>query len=320
MVARGTAPRLSVAPMVDRTDRHFRYLLRGVTRRTLLYTEMVVARGLLDGRLRWMLRHEDVERPVALQLAGDDPSRLAEAARIGEGQGFCEIDLNCGCPSSAASQGRFGVVLMKDPRAVADAVAAMRAAVKVPVTVKCRLGVDDHDSDPWLDRFVSQVADAGADRIIVHARKAWLSGLSPAENRHVPPLQPERVVALAQRLPTLRVEINGELGSVDAVARTLAGTRLTGAMIGRAAWEDPMCLRDADSRLFGAASDPAAGPDDVLRRMIPYAQRRAAAGDDPRRVLRSIAGLLRGRPGARRLRAAVLGRGELEPLRAALEM
>jgi tRNA-dihydrouridine synthase A len=303
--------------MVDRTDRHFRYLLRGITRRTLLYTEMVVARAVTAGRADAMLAHDPVERPLALQLAGDDPTTLAAAARRGEADGFAEINLNCGCPSSAAHLGRFGVVLMKDPAAVAAAVAAMRAAVSVPVTVKTRLGVDDLDDDDALDRFVAAIAEAGADRLIVHARKAWLGGLSPARNRSVPPLQPDRVVALAQRWPTLRIELNGGLADLVAARRAVAGTPLTGAMVGRAAWDDPWIFAHADTQWWSDPEDPAVDRQAVLARMVPYAERRAAAGDDPRRVLRSIVGLLRGRPGARGLRAAVLGRGDTEALRRA---
>lgn len=314
---RGVPPRLSVAPMVDRTDRHFRWLLRGITRRTLLYTEMVVARGVVDARARAQLRHDACERPLSLQLGGRDPATLARAARIGEDEGFDEVNLNCGCPSPAALAGGFGAALMLEPERMAEAVAAMRAAVKVPVTVKLRLGVDGRERFDELVQLCDGVAEAGVDRVIVHARVARLRGLSPAANRVVPPLRPDWVSRLAAMRPRLRVELNGGLRDLDDVHRAIAGSEIVGAMIGRAAWDDPMILAKADSSVFGA-DDPGLPASAVLRRMIPYAEAWVQGGGDPRAPWRGALHLLRGIAGARRLRGELATRGDVSGLVASL--
>ena len=245
---RGLPRPLCVAPMVDRTDRHFRMVMRAVSRRTLLYTEMIPVNAALGPAGPRVLAFDPRERPLSLQLGGDDPARLAEAARLAEELGYDEVDLNCGCPSARVQAGRFGVVLMKEPAVVADCVAAMRASTSLPVTVKHRLGVDSIDRYEDVERFVAIVAEAGADRFIVHARKAWLRGLSPKQNREVPPLRPQWVHRLKLEHPRLRVVLNGGIGSLDeAFVHLDAG--IDGVMIGRAAYDDPMIFASADARL-----------------------------------------------------------------------
>lgn len=319
---RGEAPRLSIAPMVGRTDRHFWWLMRGITRRTLLYSEMIVAasytRSVRDGHARAHLVTPEAGR-VALQLAGCDPAELAAAARIGEDAGFCEIDLNCGCPSEAAVAGGFGAILATRPRVVAEAVAAMRAAVRVPVTVKLRLGVKGEGEGELEDlvRVCDVVAAAGADRFIVHARTARLSGLSPAANRSVPPLRHDLVLELARERPGLVVELNGGLRDVASARAVIEGTCVRDVMIGRAAWDDPWIFAEADSRVFGTV-DPGLSRAAVIDRMIPYAEAWARAGGDPRAPWRGVLGLLRGLPGAKRIRTALATRGDAEPLRTAI--
>ena len=228
--------RLCIAPMMDRTDRHFRYLLRLLAPHARLYTEMITARALLHGDVDKLLRFAPAERPVALQLGGSDPAELAAAARIGEAAGYDEINLNVGCPSDRVRSGCFGAVLMLQPDLVAACVSAMREAVHVPVTVKTRLGVDDQDSYEFVQRFISRVAAAGCDTFILHARKAWLSGLSPKQNREIPPLDYGRVYALKREFPALRIVINGGLKTLDASLAQLE--HVDGVMLGRIAYQD----------------------------------------------------------------------------------
>jgi tRNA-dihydrouridine synthase A len=315
---RGASPRLSFAPMVDRTDRHFRVFMRGITRRTLLYTEMIVARALLDPRTRTRLRPElDTEGlgPVALQLAGFDRSTLAAAARIGEDAGFAEIDLNCGCPSAAAVAGGFGISLARRPDLVAEAVAAMRAVVGIPVTVKLRLGIEGEDDAETLAAWCDTVAAAGADRFVVHARSARLGGCSPRANRSVPPLRHDLAIALARARPGLAVELNGGLADLASAHAAIAGTPIESVMIGRAAWDDPWIFAHADSLVFGVP-DPGLDRTAAVARMIPYAEAWAGGGNDPREPWRGVLGLLRGTPGARRVRTALATRGDIGPLQA----
>ncbi|MCA9656640.1 MAG: tRNA dihydrouridine(20/20a) synthase DusA [Myxococcales bacterium] len=311
---RGPPRPLSVAPMVDHSDRHFRMIVRAVTRRTLLYTEMTsVAAALSDERER-VLGFDPRERPLALQLGGDDPERLAEAAALASTLGYDEIDLNCGCPSSRVQQGRFGAVLMKDPARVAACVQAMRAATSRPVTVKHRLGVDELDRYEDVDRFVATVAAAGADRFVVHARKAWLSGLSPKQNRSVPPLRPSWVRRLKAEHPALRIEINGGITGLDEAFGHL-DDGLDGVMIGRAVYDDPMILADADARLearaHGRPWTGAAAPTDaaariaVIRSLLPYVERCVSTGARLSSITRHLMGLVHGLPGARRFRRRI---------------
>jgi len=300
--ARGRTPPLSVAPMMDRTDRHFRFVMRQITRHTLLYTEMVVTRAILYGDRRRLLGYDPVEHPVALQLGGDDPRELAECARIAEDLGYDEVNLNVGCPSDRVQQGSFGACLMKAPDTVARAVEAMRAVVSVPVTVKHRIGVDDLDTYDDMLRFVRVVAEAGADRFTVHARKAWLQGLSPKENREVPPLRYGDVHRLKADLPHLSVEINGGVRTLDDAEAHLA--RVDAVMIGRAAVDDPWIFADADRRFFG--DDRLPTREEVARAVLPYVAEQAA---DPRfklhHVTRHLLQLYAGQPGARAWKQAL---------------
>jgi len=284
--------------MMDWTDRHERFFLRLITRRTLLYTEMVTTGALFHGDPARHLDFDPAEHPVALQLGGSDPAALAACARLGAEWGYDEINLNVGCPSDRVSSGRFGACLMAEPELVADGVAAMREATDRPVTVKHRLGIDDLDSDEHLHRFVAAVRDAGCRTVIVHARKAWLTGLSPKDNRTVPPLQPARVRAVKAAFPDMTVVYNGGIATLDDARAHLAGG-LDGVMIGRAAYETPWMLADADGAVFGDAD--ALGPDRfaVARAMADYASRRMAEGVPLQAITRHILPLFHGRPGAR---------------------
>lgn len=298
MPARTAAPPLTVAPMMDRTDRAFRCMMRAITHRTLLVTEMVTTGALLRGPRGRLLAFDPVERPLSLQLGGDDPAALTECARMAADLGYDEVDLNVGCPSSRVSQGNFGVILMGDPDRVARCVEAMRAAVPLPVTVKHRIGFDDRDRYEDLRAFVDRVAEAGADRFAVHARKAWLQGLSPKENREIPPLRPEEVWRLKAERPQLPIVINGGVRDLDAAAAQLA--HVDGVMIGRGAWDDPLIFADADSRFYGQ-DDPQGGPAAVVRAMLGWIEARAAEGapNALREAVRPLLNLLAGRPGAR---------------------
>ncbi len=298
------APPLSVAPMMDRTDRHFRYLVRQITRRTLLYTEMITTQAILRSRNPEVLRYHEDEHPLALQLGGDDPKALAACARIAEDLGYDEVNLNCGCPSDRVQQGRFGAALMREPERVAELVSAMKAVVRVPVTVKHRIGVDEIDRYEDLLGFVDPVAAAGADRFTVHARKAWLTGLSPKENRTVPPLRPELVVRLKQERPGLDVEMNGGVKSLDEALDHLA--RVDAVMIGRAAYDDPFLFAEADHRVFAAPARPAPSREVVAAAMAEYID---AEQVRPQAALRHILGLFAGQPGGRAFRRVLSEEG-----------
>jgi tRNA-dihydrouridine synthase A len=290
---------LAIAPMMDWTDRHCRYFHRGLTRHALLYTEMVTADAVTHGDRVRLLGFSKDEHPLALQLGGSDPQKLAEAARVGAGFGYDEINLNVGCPSDRVQSGTFGACLMLQPERVAACVAAMKSAVSMPVTVKCRIGVDDQDPEAALDAFADAVIETGADAIWVHARKAWLHGLSPKDNRSVPPLDYDRVCRLKQRLPDNFVGINGGIAALDAVEAHLA--RTDGVMIGRAAYQNPEILADIDRRFY----DSTAGTVDsvgAVERMIPYADEFCREGGRVSAVTRHMIGLFQGRPGARRWR------------------
>lgn len=299
---RGVRRPLSVAPMLDWTDRHFRRFARGLTRRTLLYTEMITANAVLHGDRSRLLGFDPGERPVAVQLAGDDPDALARAAEIAAGFGYDELDLNVGCPSDRVQRGRFGACLMAEPARVAAIVRAMRRAVDLPVTVKHRLGIDDLDDDRHLHAFVGALADAGVDRVVVHARKAWLSGLSPKQNRTLPPLQPDRVVALKAAFPTLRVELNGGVRTLDEALAWLP--RVDGVMIGRAAIEDPYLLAEADARVFGGAG-PVPSRADAVAAYLPHLAAELAAGVSWTTLIKPLLPLARGVPGGRAWRRAL---------------
>jgi tRNA-dihydrouridine synthase A len=289
---------VAVAPMMDWTDRHCRFFHRGLTRRALLYTEMVTAEAVLHGDRRRLLGFHAEEHPVSLQLGGSDPARLAEAAKIGAELGYDEINLNVGCPSDRVQSGTFGACLMRTPELVGECLAAMKRAVDVPVTVKCRIGVDEQDPEPALDALADAAIAAGSDAIWVHARKAWLQGLSPKENRSIPPLDYGRVYRLKERLPETFVGINGGIPDLAAAAEHLG--HVDGVMLGRAAYQNPALLAGVD-RLLG---EEAPEPDLVAaaERMIPYAEAHCAAGGRLAAVTRHMIGLFQGQPGARRWR------------------
>jgi tRNA-dihydrouridine synthase A len=291
--------RLSVAPMMDYTTRDFRYLLRLISRRTLLYTDMVVDRAVCEGDRAHLLDHDPAEHPLALQLGGSDPAWLAAAAAIASDWGYDEINLNVGCPSDRVQSATFGACLMAEPERVADAVAAMRAPVQVPVTVKTRIGIDDRDDYDFLFRFVEQVYAAGCRTFIVHARKAVLGGLSPKENREIPPLLYERVYQLKRDFPDCEIVINGGIDDLGDTAEHLR--QLDGVMIGREACRNPWFLARADERIFGDPR-PLPGRHAVAEQFRAYLEARRAAGADPRHGLRHAMHLFQGQPGARAFR------------------
>lgn len=286
---------LSVAPMMDWTDRHYRVFMRGVTRRALLYTEMVHTNAVLRGDRARVLGFSEVEKPLALQLGGDDPQALAECARIAEDCGFDEVNLNVGCPSERVQSGNFGACLMAQPALVAECVAAMRASVSVPVTVKHRIGIDDLDSFEHMLHFVEVVSQAGPARFTVHARKAWLSGLSPKENRTVPPLRYEEVYRLKQLRPEQEVELNGGVRSLEAALTHLK--HVDAAMIGRAAYETPYTLARADALFYGGAHAPTRR--EVVTAALPYVAEQLDRGVPLNSMTRHMLGLFAGQPGAR---------------------
>jgi len=288
--------RFSVAPMMDWTDRHCRAFHRLLTRRARLYTEMVTADAVVFGPRERLIGFDAAEHPVALQLGGAEPKKLAEAARIGAEFGYDEINLNCGCPSDRVQDGRFGACLMREPELVAECVAAMVAEVDVPVTVKCRIGVDEQEPRQALFALVERIAAAGVTGVIVHARKAWLEGLSPKDNRTVPPLDYPLVYALKRERPDLPIAINGGIVSLDAANAHL--DRVDGVMIGRAAYQNPELLLKVDPWIFG---EPASFVDafEALDAYEPYVARELAAGTRLADMTRHILGLFAGRPGAR---------------------
>ncbi|HEX5999130.1 MAG TPA: tRNA dihydrouridine(20/20a) synthase DusA [Hyphomicrobiaceae bacterium] len=288
-----------VAPMMDWTDRHCRYFHRLLSTHALLYTEMVTAEAVLHGDRDRLLGFNPHEHPVALQLGGSDPAKLARAAAIGADHGYDEINLNVGCPSDRVQEGRFGACLMAEPGLVADCVAAMQAVVTVPVTVKCRIGIDDQDSEAALERFVATAASAGCRTFIVHARKAWLKGLSPKENREVPPLDYGRVYRLKAAHPELTIVINGGIASLNEAEAHLS--HVDGVALGRAAYQTPYLLAEVDQRLFGAATVPPTRRE-AVEALMPYAERHLRAGGRLNNIVRHILGLYHGQPRARLFR------------------
>ncbi len=285
--------------MMEWTDRHCRFFHRLLTRRALLYTEMLTTGAVLHGDRARLLRHDPAEHPVALQLGGADPAALAACARIGEDFGFDEINLNAGCPSDRVQDGRFGACLMAEPALVGDCVAAMKAAVRIPVTAKCRLGIDEQDPDEALERLAGAVEQAGGDALIVHARKAWLKGLSPKENREIPPLDHGRVYRLKAAHPGLSVVLNGGLRSVEEALCHLA--RVDGVMMGRAAYQEPWRLLAVDPLVFAQVA-PFAAPKDAAAALVPYIERELAEGTRLHAITRHLHGLFRAVPGARAFR------------------
>jgi tRNA-dihydrouridine synthase A len=285
--------------MMDWTDRHCRFLHRILSRRARLYTEMVTTGAVIHGPRERLLGFSPEEHPVAVQLGGSDPGELARAARICADLGYDEVNLNVGCPSDRVQDGRFGACLMREPELVGAGVAAMKAAVRVPVTVKCRIGVDDQDPEEALDRMAHSVVAAGADALVVHARKAWLQGLSPKENREVPPLDYERVYRLKAAFPDLPIAVNGGISSLSAAKGHLA--RVDGAMLGRAAYQEPEVLLGVDREFFGEAP-PVADAFAAIEAFEPYIAARLAEGVRLHAMTRHMLGLFAGRPGARAYR------------------
>jgi tRNA-dihydrouridine synthase A len=315
------APVFAVAPMLDWTDRHCRLFHRQLTSRALLYTEMVTTAAIRFGDRERLLGFYPEEHPVALQLGGSDPAELAFAAKVGEDWGYDEINLNVGCPSDRVQSGRFGACLMLEPALVADCVAAMRAAVKVPVTVKCRIGVDEQDPEEALDRLADAVIAAGVSALWVHARKAWLKGLSPRENRDIPPLDYDRVRRLKARYPDVFIGINGGIANLDAALDLMQS--LDGVMLGRAAYQEPALLGAVDRRVYGAATEDA-DPLAVIEAMRPHIAVHLAAGGRLSAFTRHMLGLFHKVPGARAWRRILTEGGVregagLEVIDAALE-
>jgi tRNA-dihydrouridine synthase A len=296
--------RFSVAPMMEWTDRHCRFFHRLLTRRALLYTEMLTTGAVLHGDRARLLRYDPAEHPLALQLGGSDPRALAACARIGADLGFDEINLNAGCPSDRVQHGRFGACLMAEPALVGDCVAAMKAAVAIPVTVKCRIGIDEQDPEEALENFAQAVERAGTDALIVHARKAWLKGLSPKENREVPPLDYERVYRLKRGHPRLTVILNGGVGSVEAGLAHLH--HVDGVMMGRAAYQEPWRLMAVDALVFGEAAS-LTSPKAAAAALAPYIERELAQGTRLHAITRHLHGLFRAVPGARAFRRHLAG-------------
>jgi tRNA-dihydrouridine synthase A len=296
--------RFAVAPMMEWTDRHCRFFHRSLTRRALLYTEMLTTGAVLHGDRARLLRFGPAEHPVALQLGGSDPRALAECARIGAETGFDEINLNAGCPSDRVQDGRFGACLMAEPELVGETVAAMKAEVRIPVTVKCRIGIDDQDPEPALENFTQAVKRAGGDALIVHARKAWLKGLSPKENREVPPLDYDRVYRLKRAHPDMTIVLNGGVAGIEDSLTHLQ--HVDGVMMGRAAYQEPWRLLAVDPLLFGEAA-PFASAKAAAAALAPYIAREIAQGVRLHSITRHLHGLFRAVPGARAFRRHLAG-------------
>ena len=299
------APVVSVAPMMDYTDRHYRYFLRALSCNTLLYTEMITSAAIIHGDRDRLLAFDEREHPVSLQLGGDDPEEIARAIEIAEGYGYDEFNLNVGCPSDRVQNGHFGACLMASPDHVARITAAMRNATDKPVTVKHRIGIDGRESYEEMREFVDAVAATGVRRFTVHARIAILAGLDPKQNRSVPPLRYHDVYRLKQERPDLEVEINGHVSSLEAITEHLQS--VDAVMIGRSAYDDSWMFASIDPAIFGTPS-PAENRQAVVRSLYPYLERLEAEGQPPRRLINHLLGLFAGRPGARRWKQALSGR------------
>ncbi|WP_416307682.1 tRNA dihydrouridine(20/20a) synthase DusA [Neptunicella sp. SCSIO 80796] len=297
--------KISVAPMLDWTDRHCRYFLRQISSQALLYTEMVTTGAIIHGKGDYLAFHQD-EQPVALQLGGSNPQEMAECARQAEGYGYDEVNINVGCPSDRVQNGRFGACLMAEPETVAACVSQMQQAVNIPVTVKSRIGIDDMCEMDDLTRFIQIVADAGCDTFIVHARKAWLQGLSPKENRDIPPLMYDRVYHLKQQFPHLHISINGGVKTLDDAALHL--NHLDGVMIGREVYSNPWILAEVDQRFYDL---PENSKDriEIVQHMIDYTEQQMLQGARFYHVARHMLGLFQGQPGARAWRRCLSEHG-----------
>ena len=292
-------PKVSIAPMMDWTDRHYRFFMRIITKKTLLYTEMITTGAILYGDRDRFLSYSKVELPLVIQLGGDNPDNLAECSLIAEGYGYTEVNLNVGCPSDRVQNGNFGACLMAKPELVASCVAKMKSRVKIPVTVKHRIGIDSLDKYEDLRNFVKIVSEAGCDKFIVHARIAILKGLSPSENRTIPPLRYNDVYELKKEFPHLNIEING--GIKDPLISSELFEKTDGIMIGRKAYEDPYIFSGVDSELFKCSTEIPTRKE-VLSQMIPYIEEHAKRGGKPNQIVRHILGLFNGVRGAKYFR------------------
>ncbi len=291
--------RFCVAPMLDWTDRHERYFLRLISQHAWLYTEMVTTGALIHGDADRHLRFDAAEHPVALQLGGSDPQAMAQCAALAADYGYDEVNINVGCPSDRVQSGRFGACLMAEPELVASCVREMRKSCPLPVTVKTRIGIDEHDSDEFVQDFIEKVAGAGCQTFILHARTAWLQGLSPKQNREIPPLQYDRVFRMKQRYPELEIVINGGINSLEA-SRSLLKT-VDGVMLGREAYQNPYLLAGVDRNLFGSAA-PVAERSVIIERYLPYVREELKAGTPLQHMTRHILGLYKGEPGGKLFR------------------
>ena len=296
----------SVAPMMDWTDRHCRAFHRVLSKRALLWTEMVTADAVIHGDRERLIGFSDAEHPLVLQLGGNEPDKMAEAARVAEAFGYDEVNINCGCPSDRVQSGAFGACLMREPKTVAACVSAMRAAVSIPVTVKCRIAIDEDPARETLFTFVDTIADAGCEVFTVHARKAWLKGLSPKENRDIPPLDYDLVQILKDERPDLKIVLNGGIKTLEACAEHLAA--FDGVMLGRAAYQTPALLGQVDQMLFDHAA-PVLSPFDAVKAYRPYIEARLDEGGRLSQITRHMLGLFNGMPGARQWRRTLSEKG-----------
>lgn len=304
--------RFCVAPMMDRTDRHCRYFHRLLTKRSFLYTEMLHSNAILNGDVNKLLEFRTEEHPLAIQLGGSDPSSLAEASVISEEFGFEEINLNIGCPSSKVQKGRFGAVLMREPELVSKCIYAMKKSVSIPVTVKCRIGVDDMDEDAYLDKFIKEVSFSGCETFIIHARKAWLSGLSPKDNREIPPLNYQRVYKLKETFPELNIIINGGIKTIKESIEHL--NYVDGVMLGREAYDNPFILTEVDSEIFSDAIHPIRRTD-ILYKLLPYIQSEIDKGTKISHITKHLMGLFKGFDGAKNIRKYLVSlSNEVQPV------
>ena len=304
--------RFCVAPMMDRTDRHCRYFHRLLTKRSFLYTEMLHSNAILNGDVNKLLEFKAEEHPLAIQLGGSDPSSLAEASVVSEEFGFREINLNIGCPSSKVQKGRFGAVLMREPELVSKCIYAMKKSISIPVTVKCRIGVDDMDEDAYLDKFIKEVSFSGCETFIIHARKAWLSGLSPKDNREIPPLNYQRVYKLKETFPELNIIINGGIKTIKESIEHL--NYVDGVMLGREAYDNPFILTEVDSEIFSDVMHPIRRTD-ILYKLLPYIQSEIDKGTKISHITKHLMGLFKGFDGAKNIRKYLVSlSNEVQPV------
>ena len=301
-----------VAPMMDKTDRHCRYFHRLMSKRAFLYTEMLHSNAVIRGNKELLLKYNPKEHPLALQLGGSDPGLLGEASAISEEFGYTEVNLNVGCPSSKVQKGKFGAVLMKEPKLVASCINKMKKSTNIPVTVKCRIGVDNMNTDQHLDHFVEEVSSAGCDTFIIHARKAWLSGLSPKDNREIPPLDYHRVYKLKDSFPNINFVINGGIKSINESIKHLQ--YVDGVMIGREAYDNPLILTEVDSSIF-YEEKAVISRSDILRKLFPYLKEEVEQGTKISHITRHLMGLFRGFNGAKNLRKLLMSvNDQINPL------